>query len=77
VGDVGAFLSAHSINFHSEVIERNGSKVEDLLSSFAERMAADLVVAGGYRHSRIRELVFGGVTRHLITRFAIPCLLSH
>jgi nucleotide-binding universal stress UspA family protein len=77
VADIGTFLSAHGINFRAEVIERDGSKVEDQLSSFAERIAADLVVAGGYGHSRIRELVFGGVTRRLITWFAVPCLLSH
>jgi nucleotide-binding universal stress UspA family protein len=76
-GDVGAFLLAHGINFRSEVIERDRSKVEDRLSSFAERTASDLVVAGAYGHSRLRELVFGGVTRRLTTGFAVPCLLSH
>jgi nucleotide-binding universal stress UspA family protein len=77
VADIGTFLSAHGINFRAEMIERDGSKVEDQLSSFAERMPSDLVVAGGYGHSRIRELVFGGVTRRLITRFVVPCLLRH
>ena len=35
------------------------------------------IVAGGYGHTRIRELVFGGVTRTLITSCPLPCLLSH
>jgi nucleotide-binding universal stress UspA family protein len=77
VGGIEAFLSGHAVKFRSEVIEREKGSIEDQLSSFAERIAADLVVAGGYGHTRIRELMFGGVTRSMISRFAAPCLLSH
>ena len=38
---------------------------------------ADLVVAGGYGHARLREWAFGGVTRDLLSRCPVCCLLSH
>ena len=38
---------------------------------------AGLIVAGGYGHSRLREAVFGGVTRELLRHSPCPLLLSH
>ena len=43
----------------------------------ARQMGADLVVAGGYGHSRIREWAFGGMTRSLLKLGAINRLLSN
>lgn len=75
--DPAAFLAAHGIRFQAGAEERNSSSIEDNLLALARRTQADLIVAGGYGHTRIRELVFGGVTRTLITSSPIPCLLSH
>ena len=38
---------------------------------------ADLLVMGAYTHSRLRELVFGGVTAHVLRTCRIPTLLAH
>ena len=38
---------------------------------------ADLLVKGAYTHSRLRQLVFGGATRHLLNHTPIPLLLAH
>jgi nucleotide-binding universal stress UspA family protein len=48
---------------------------ETLLSSAADR--ADLLVMGGYGHSRFREWVFGGVTRLVLADAALPVLIAH
>ena len=37
----------------------------------------DLIVAGAFGHSRTREWIFGGVTRDLLNRAPMCCLLSH
>ena len=47
-----------------------------LLSRVADE-GADLLVSGGYGHSRLRELVLGGVTRELLAHMSVPVLLSH
>jgi nucleotide-binding universal stress UspA family protein len=43
----------------------------------AHTLSADLIVTGGYGHSRLREWILGGVTRHLINRSDIPLLMAH
>jgi nucleotide-binding universal stress UspA family protein len=40
-------------------------------------LGADLIVMGGYAHSRLRELVFGGATRDLLRSATIPLLMAH
>jgi nucleotide-binding universal stress UspA family protein len=49
---------------------------DEILSRLAD-MGADLLVMGAYGHSRMRELVFGGVTRHIARHMTVPTLFSH
>jgi nucleotide-binding universal stress UspA family protein len=64
IADVVAFLARHGIKARSEVIaEKDDAKG---LAELARSMNADLVVSGAYGHSRLREWVFGGVTRSLL-----------
>jgi nucleotide-binding universal stress UspA family protein len=49
---------------------------EQILDAASHR-GADLVVMGGYSHSRARELVFGGFTRHVLSAAKLPILLCH
>ncbi len=48
----------------------------DILLSYAADHGVDLIVMGAYGHSRLRELVLGGATRHLL-RHTVPVLMSH
>jgi len=70
LGDVTRWLKRHGISATSSALEAVG----DTSVQLAERVfieGADLIVAGAYGHSRMREWVLGGVTRDLLTR--IPC----
>ena len=49
---------------------------ETLLAAAAE-IGAGLLVMGGYGHSRMRELIFGGVTEHVLRTAALPVLMAH
>jgi nucleotide-binding universal stress UspA family protein len=49
---------------------------DEILSRLAD-MGADLLVMGAYGHSRMRELVFGGVTRHIAKHMTVPTFFSH
>jgi len=64
VADIAGFLSRHGIKAVQKVIEsrEDSSKLAEFISS----VDADLVVSGAYGHSRLREWVFGGVTRSLL-----------
>jgi nucleotide-binding universal stress UspA family protein len=71
------FLVRHDIAATSEVVPHGNATVEDEVLNYAVKARATLVVAGAYGHSRMREWVFGGVTRGLLTRSHIPTLFSH
>jgi nucleotide-binding universal stress UspA family protein len=74
--DVAAYLSRHGI--HAEVLERRAEpSVEDALIAAARELGASCIVMGGYGHSRMRELVFGGVTRAMLKGSPFPLFLSH
>ena len=49
----------------------------DVLESTARAYHADLVVAGGYGHTRMREWLFGGMTRNLIEASSLNRLFSN
>lgn len=77
VGDVADYLARHGIK--AQVTVRapvRGSAAEALLE-IAEAQDAGLIVAGGYGHARLREWIFGGVTRELLASANRAVLLSH
>lgn len=55
----------------------NGVSVQASLLSLAADESLDLLVMGGYSHSRLRETVFGGVTREMLETMTVPTLMSH
>jgi len=65
VQDVAAWLGRHGISATALVPEKTGHAVEQL-DRIAATTGAGVVVAGAYGHSRLREWVLGGVTRHLL-----------
>ncbi len=70
-------LRRHGFEVSGEVSQAGGIGMsEELLSRMAEHQC-DLLVMGGYGHTRFSELIFGGVSREILHRTAVPTLLSH
>jgi nucleotide-binding universal stress UspA family protein len=74
--DVGRWLAGHGITAQEMVPMGRGDAPEHI-ERIASEVGAQTIVAGAYGHSRFREWVLGGVTRHLITQRRRCCLLSH
>jgi nucleotide-binding universal stress UspA family protein len=76
--DVTAYLVRHRVAVGAKMClpAKKGTVAAKLLS-FAADEKADLLVAGGYGHSRLGEWIFGGVTKEVIEKSPICCLLSH
>lgn len=76
LNDARHWLARHGIDarLHQEPV--SGDVGEALLSR-ASDLGADLVVMGGYGHSRLAEFLLGGVTRRLLARMTTPVLMSH
>lgn len=77
VDDVARHLQEHGVHAAAVVLEAEEGAVHDRLLSYVREREIDLVVMGAYGHSRMREWVFGGVTRGMLRANAVCCLLSH
>jgi nucleotide-binding universal stress UspA family protein len=75
VADVAAWLRSHSITANTVVPEKAGDVTEQL-ENIAANIGAGAVIAGAYGHSRLREWVLSGVTRHLATESRRCAFLS-
>ena len=76
--DIAACLARHGVQAEvtSSVGTTEASAGEMLLSRAAD-LDADLVIMGGYGHSRWQELVLGGATRTFLSSMTVPVLMSH
>ncbi len=75
--DVGAYLARHGVKVTLSRQSASDVDVGNLILSRAADYDSDLIVMGGYGHSRMRELILGGVTRTLLESMTVPVLMSH
>ncbi|MBV2144503.1 universal stress protein [Falsochrobactrum sp. TDYN1] len=69
-------LSRHGIEVSLTPLPSNNRYAQDVLREYIVSQRADLLVMGAYSHSRLRELVFGGVTRAMLNELPILTLFS-
>lgn len=75
--DIAAHLARHGAKV--QVVERpsEGASAGAAILAYAMNAGADLVVAGGYGHSRLRERILGGATRDMLHTTRVPVLFAH
>ncbi len=71
------YLGWHGITATLHEVARGAASVGDAVLHEAHQIEAGLLVMGGYHHSRTREMLFGGTTRHVMSAGKIPVLLAH
>jgi nucleotide-binding universal stress UspA family protein len=74
---VARHLVRHGISAATARTVMANISASDALLSYAGDVSADLLVVGGYGHSRLRERILGGVTRELLQHMTLPVLMSH
>jgi len=74
---VMGFLARHGVRTAYQRVRPIDATVTSSLFRFVEDDAIDLIVAGGYGHTRLGEWIFGGLTHDLMTSSPVCCLLSH
>lgn len=75
--DLEGYLAWNGVKASSTVIQAPGSHAGEELLREAGKLGADLLVMGAYTHSRLRQLIMGGVTRHVISRAPMHVLMCH
>lgn len=75
--DICTHLARHGVNATPKHIVAPDMRVGDILLSAVADNGIDLLVMGGYGHSRLRELAFGGATREIFNAMTCPVMMSH
>ena len=74
---VAGYLALHGLSCTQRVLARGERSVAEVLLETAANDGCDMLVAGGYGHSRLMESIFGGVTEHIVSHPKIPVLMVH
>jgi nucleotide-binding universal stress UspA family protein len=75
--DMARHLARHGVKAEAAYAVAEDITVGDVILSRAADLGSDLIVMGGYGHSRAREFVLGGATRSLLQHMTVPVLMSH
>jgi nucleotide-binding universal stress UspA family protein len=75
--DIAVHLARHGLNVELKPVVAPDSDAANVILSQAADNATDLMVMGGFGHSRFREFVLGGVTRSILGAMTVPVLMSH
>lgn len=76
VADVAKWLKSHKVTASASA-ELSAGDAGSHLDAIASESGVDVIVAGAYGHSRLREWVFGGVTHHLLQQSSMFAFLMH
>lgn len=77
VDDLVQHLGWHDIQAQVQLLDVGAAEIGSALLEQTVAVGGDVLVMGGYGHSRRRELVMGGVTRHIVEHAEIPVLMIH
>jgi len=76
-GDLVRHLAAHGVAASVDEVEAKGRATGDVFDDYLKGAKPDLLVMGGYGHSRLQELVLGGATEHMLWETKVPTFLAH
>ena len=75
--DLAVYLSRHGVKVSVEKVPAPASGVADAMLNHISDNQIDMVVMGGYGHSRVREFILGGATRGMLQSMTVPCIMAH
>ncbi|WP_158554757.1 universal stress protein [Methylovirgula sp. 4M-Z18] len=76
-GDIATYLARHHVCVTVDELPAFGQSISQVLLRHARDIAADLIVMGAYGHSRLRERIFGGVTKAMLEDATMPLFIAH
>ena len=77
IDEVKGYLARTGIAAEAKRVESGDKSVGQALLDETASLDADLLVQGAYTHSRLRQMIFGGVTSHILTEAQLPVLMAH
>ena len=74
--DIARHLARHGFDVETHRLSSVGSDVSRVIEEFALGRGADLLAIGGFAHSRVRDILLGGVTRDYLASTKLPVMLA-
>ncbi|SMH35704.1 universal stress protein [Azospirillum agricola] len=74
---IADYLAWQGVNPELTILKPGSEPVGETVTKKAAELGADLLVMGGYGHSRMREMILGGVTRYVLNHAGLPVLMAH
>ena len=71
------YLQWNGVPAESLTVALDGKNTGQAILGAAQTLACDLLVKGAFTQSRLRQMIFGGATQHVMTAAALPVLLAH
>jgi nucleotide-binding universal stress UspA family protein len=76
-GNIAEMLARHGVRADIAILAKTMPRVSDVLARHVRETEGDLIVMGGYGHSRFREAILGGATRDMLEIAEVPVLMAH
>lgn len=70
-------LKVHGINAEPVTLKQSKRSAGETLLAKADELGCDLIIKGAYTQSRLRQMIFGGTTRHILAHANLPVLMAH
>jgi nucleotide-binding universal stress UspA family protein len=70
-------LLRNGVQAESMIVAPGQRRAGEVMLAQADALGCDLIVKGAYTQSRLRQMIFGGTTQHILTHATVPVLLAH
>jgi len=75
--EIARYLRRHEVPADAIALKPAPQKPGEAIMAKARELGCDLVIKGAYTQSRLRQMIFGGTTQHILTHATLPVLLAH
>jgi nucleotide-binding universal stress UspA family protein len=75
--EMAKHLARHDIKVQIETIPAADIDVANAILSYVADNSGTMIVMGGYGHTKLREMILGGVTRDMLESMTVPVFISH
>jgi nucleotide-binding universal stress UspA family protein len=72
-----SYLARHGVSAERSILTADNMTVGKAITNYCSESECDLLVMGAFTHSRLVQIILGGVTRHIIGAANVPVLMIH
>jgi nucleotide-binding universal stress UspA family protein len=75
--ELARYLDRNGVPSEPITVQPEGRSTGEAILAHAASLQCDLLIKGAYTQSRLRQMIFGGATRHILANASLPVLMAH